>query len=89
MPAWFGGTIGSVANMSDSTNETELDRQIARQSLWIEQVRLHLQELSPETFEFKRGAAWLERLLFDLALLRLQERKFRFFVPGGVAGTMH
>jgi hypothetical protein len=88
LPAWFGGTIGGISNMSDSTNETELDRQIARQSLWIEQVRLHLQELSPETFEFRRGAAWLERLLFDLALLRYQERRLAFFAPGG-RSAMH
>jgi len=74
--------------MSDGKNETELERLIARQSLWIEQVRLHLQELSPETFEFGRGAAWLERLLFDLALLHHQERRLAFFAPGS-RSTMH
>jgi hypothetical protein len=64
--------------MSDS--KSELERRIARQSLRIEQVRLHLQALSNETFEFGRAMRWLEQLVVELALLR-QGRKLAFFVP--------
>jgi len=50
---------------------SELDGRIARQSLRIEQVRLHLQELSTETFDFGRACRWLERMIVELAMLRV------------------
>jgi hypothetical protein len=58
--------------MCDGKSQTEIERRIDRHSLRIEQVRLHLQALCPETFEARKARQWLRTMLLELSHLRAE-----------------
>jgi len=66
-----GGSIGSSKKMRDKKTDPWLEHLMARQSMRLEQIEIHLSMLSPHSFDGRR--AWHEYLRTRAELRRLEE----------------